>query len=427
MNRNHRLEWRGLAELRPGRRNPRQHPPEQVARIAASLRRYGWMRPLLIEPTGEIVVGEATWRAAGTLGHDRAPVVVVDHLTPAEIETYRVADNRLALDASWDEAQLAELFRDMQAAELDLTSTGFTDDEIGAVLEPDLGDDVAADRAVPPPAEPVTRPGDVWQLGPHRLVCGDSTSAATLHRLFGDDGSADLVVTDPPYGMAYGGGRAKRPRMVFTDPPYGMSFGAGREAGSTPIGATVKAHGRILGDDVRGEDLVQLVAGAMANAKAFARDRAAFYVCLTWRTYVEFAAAMGRAGIEIDACIVWDKGSIGLGWQHYRPQHEFIFYSAGEAFHGGKVEGDVWELTRGATGEYVHPTQKPVALIERALPNSSRIGELVLDVFGGSGSTLIAAERTGRVARLVELDPKYCDAIVRRWEGFTRRKAERVA
>src|SRR5581483_6374263 len=222
--------------------------------------------------------------------------------------------------------------------------------------------------------------------------------------------AADLVVTDPPYGMAYAGGRALAD-LVVTDPPYGMSFGAGKEAGSTAQGAKVKAHGVILGDEIRGEALVALVRDALIAARDFTRPGAALYVCLTWRTQAEFARAIAEAGHRVSACIVWDKGSIGLGFQHYRPQHEFLFYCAGDAWFGGKSESDLWEFSRGATGEYVHPTQKPVALLERALRNSSRMGDVVLDLFGGSGSTLIACERLGRVARVVELDPRYCDAI----------------
>ncbi len=227
--------------------------------------------------------------------------------------------------------------------------------------------------------------------------------------------------------MDYEGGRARRAAdLVVTDPPYGMSFGAGKEAGSTPKGALVKAHGMILGDDAHGDALVALVSGAIGRAREWSKPAAAVYVCLTWRTYSEFWAALAACGLKVASCIVWDKGSIGLGHQHYRPQHEFVFYCHGEAWYGGKAEGDVWTLSRGHTGDYVHPTQKPVGLLERAIRNSSRAGDLVLDVFGGSGSTLIACERLGRVARLVELDPKYCDAIVRRWEKYTGREAARL-
>jgi len=207
--------------------------------------------------------------------------------------------------------------------------------------------------------------------------------------------------------------------LVFTDPPYGMSYGGGRAAGSSEKGARVKAHGMIMNDDKRGDDLIALVREAVGCAVAAAKETAPIYVCFPWRTYAEFEAAMADVGLDISACIVWDKKSIGLGNAHYRPQHEFIFYCGRGNWRGDKSQSDVWSMGREATTAYVHPTQKPVRLIEKALCNSSRRGDVVLDVFSGSGSTLIACERRGRAARLVELDPRYVDVIVRRWQEFT--------
>jgi DNA modification methylase len=184
-----------------------------------------------------------------------------------------------------------------------------------------------------------------------------------------------------------------------------------------------KQFGTIKGDDQVGADLVALVRGAMAAAKAHCKDGSPAYVCFPWRTYSEFEAALLECGFEIGSCIVWDKKSIGLGHGHYRPQHEFIFYSKGGQFHGDRSQSDVWYMSRGNTGAYVHPTQKPVELIEKAIANSSKGGDIVFDCFGGSGSTLIACEKNGRYARLMELDPKYCDVIVRRWQAFTGKQA----
>ncbi len=175
----------------------------------------------------------------------------------------------------------------------------------------------------------------------------------------------------------------------------------------------------ILGDDKTGDDLIALVRDAMVSAIASSKSGAATYVCFPWRTYSEFEAALEDCGLKVSACIVWDKKSIGLGNANYRPQHEFIFYIKGGAWYGDRAQSDVWYTSRGATGEYVHPTQKPVELIQRALENSSKGGDVVLDLFGGSGSTLIACEKTGREARLMELDPKYCDVIIKRWQEFT--------
>jgi hypothetical protein len=180
----------------------------------------------------------------------------------------------------------------------------------------------------------------------------------------------------------------------------------------------VKAHGMIMGDELTGDGLLQMVADSVGNAVTLAKSGAASYVCFTWRTYAEFHSALASVGVEPKACIVWDKKSIGLGNSNYRPQHEFIFYGGGQ-WYGDKGQSDVWYMSRGATGDYVHPTQKPVELIERALTNSSKPGDVIHDCFGGSGSTLIACEKIGRRAHLMELDPKYCDVIIKRWQDFT--------
>ena len=189
----------------------------------------------------------------------------------------------------------------------------------------------------------------------------------------------------------------------------------------------MKAHGPILGDDKSGDDLIALVQDALTTAVASCKSGAASYVCFPWRTYSEFKIALQGCGLEPSACIVWDKKSIGLGNANYRPQHEFIFYCKGGAWYGDKSQSDVWYTSRGNTSAYVHPTQKPVELIVRALENSSKGGDVVLDCFGGSGSTLIACEETGRHARLMELDPKYVDRIVRRWQEFTGKQATHEA
>jgi DNA modification methylase len=211
--------------------------------------------------------------------------------------------------------------------------------------------------------------------------------------------------------------------MLFTDPPYGMSYGGGRSKGSTPKGALVKAHGPIMGDDKTGDDLIALVRDAVSTAASVCKKGAASYICFPWRTYSEFENALGQCGMKPSACIVWDKKSVGLGNSNYRPQHEFIFYVKGGAWYGDKAQSDVWYMSRGNTNAYVHPTQKPVELIERALNNSSKAGDVVIDCFGGSGSTLIACETTGRDARLMELDPKHIDAIIKRWQDFTGQEA----
>jgi len=279
---------------------------------------------------------------------------------------------------------------------------GFSQDELVDLLKKnEVTEGLTDEDAVPEvPEEPITREGDVWLLGRHRLMCGDSTSIDAVDKLMGGS-KADMIFTDPPYGMSYGGGRA---------------------AGSTKKGALVKAHGMILNDDLQGNALIALVRDAIAASTTAMKEGGALYACFTWRTYAEFEAALESCGHKVKACIVWDKKSIGLGNSHYRPQHEFIFYCGGQ-WHGDKSQSDVWHMSRGATGEYVHPTQKPVELVERALNNSSKRGDIVIDCFGGSGSTLIACEKNGRHACLMELDPKYVDVIIKRWQDYTGQNA----
>jgi len=396
------VEYWPVASLRPSPKNPRTHPKAQLDDIVSSIEAFGFVNPILIAPDGEIIAGEARWLAIKQTRQAEVPVIVLGHLNDVERLAYRLADNRIPLGASWNDELLGEVMAEIAAVDFDLEVIGFSDDEIAQLLDPTPVDEIEDVPPPPLPTNPVTREGDLWLLGEHRLICGDSTSVEVLSRLISGV-PAKMVMAD----------------LVFTDPPYGMSFGKGKEAGSTTKGALVKAHGMILGDDAQGDDLIDLVRGALSCAHQHTRPGGAFYVCFTWRTYAEFEAAVNAAGLNVAACIVWDKGSIGLGHQHYRPQHEFIFYCKGDRWYGGKAEGDVWNFTRGNTGEYVHPTQKPLTLVVMALRNSSLPGDVVLDVFGGSGSTLIAAEQLQRRARLVELDPKYVDAIIQRWEGIS--------
>ena len=405
-----RLETWSLDRLYPSPANARTHPSEQIAKLAESLRTFGWVNPVLADPSGEIVAGEARWHAARKAGLAEASVIVLDGLSPVERAAYRVADNRLAEDAGWDEEKLQRVLQELEAVNFNLAALGFDEEEVADFLAKATPQVAADPDVVPePPSAPVTQLGDIWELGPHRLICGDSTKPETLDALMGarlaSVALVDLTVAD----------------LIFTDPPYGMAYGGGRAAGSSPKGARVKAHGMIMNDDAQGDALVTLVREALSRAVENARPGSAVYVCLTWRTDVEFKAALKGAGLDVAACIVWDKGHIGLGQQHYRPQHEFIYYCRGERWYGTRAESDVWDIPRDAGKDYVHPTQKPVALIERAIENSSRRGDVVLDVFGGSGSTLIACERTLRLARLVELDPRYCDVIVERWKRITGR------
>ena len=387
----------GIDEVIPYAKNPRKNDAA-VDKVAGSLKEFGWRQPIVVDAEMVVIAGHTRLAAARKLKLDQVPIHIATDLTANQIKAYRIADNRVSQEAKWDDDLLALELADLDLENYDLSKTGFNDDELAALMAEAITEGLVDEDQVPPePETPVTVLGDIWQLGRHRVMCGDSTSIDAVDR---------LMETRPA-------------DMVFTDPPYGMSYGGGRAAGSTPKGAIVKAHGMILGDDYQGDDLIDLVRQAISAAYASSKSGAAYYICFTWRTYSEFEAAIVDAGLKIANCIVWDKKSIGLGQSNYRPQHEFIFYVKGDGWQGDKSQSDIWKMSRGATGEYVHPTQKPVELIEKALANSSKSGDTILDVFGGSGSTLIACEKTNRQARLMELDPKYVDVIVKRWQDFT--------
>ena len=396
-----KIETRSVADLIPYASNSRTHSDAQVAQIAASIKEFGWTNPILIDGENTIIAGHGRLLAARKLGLDKVPAIVLDHLTKPQQRALVIADNQLALNAGWDLDMLKAEIEDLNLEDFDISLLGFDDKFLDGLLEPEPTEGLTDEDAVPEvPETPKTVLGDVWVLGNHRLMCGDSTSVTAFDYLMG-------------------GAKAD---MIFTDPPYGMSYGGGRAAGSTKKGALVKAHGMIINDDLQGNDLIALVRDAIATSSALMKEGGALYACFTWRTYAEFEAGLESCGYKVKACIVWDKKSIGLGNSNYRPQHEFIFYCGGQ-WYGDKSESDVWHMSRGATGKYVHPTQKPVELVERALSNSSKAGDVVIDCFGGSGSTLIACEKTNRHSRLMELDPKYCDVIVKRWQEFTGKQA----
>jgi DNA modification methylase len=400
-----KIEQLPTADLIPYARNTRTHSPEQVAQIAGSIREFGFTNPVLIDGENGIIAGHGRVMAASKLGLAKVPCIRLAHLTETQKRAYIIADNKLALNAGWDEELLALELGELGDLDFDLSLLGFDDAELGDLMAETTEGATDPDDVPETPVDPVTIEGDVWLLGRHRLMCGDSTSIDAVDKLM-DGGRADMVFTDPPYGMSYGGGRAR-----------------GDHALNKKGGVLIKAHGMIKGDDLQGDDLIGMIRDAVGSAISVCKSGAAKYVCFPWRTYSEFEAALDQIGMTVSACIVWDKKSIGLGNANYRPQHEFIFYSKGDSWHGDKSQSDVWYNSRGATGAYVHPTQKPVELVEKAINNSSKGQDVVIDVFGGSGSTLIACEKTARDCRMMELDPKYCDVIITRWQNFSGKQA----
>lgn len=396
------IEYVALGSLIPYARNSRTHDDGQVAQIAASIKEFGFTNPVLIDADGGIIAGHGRVLAARKLSLEEVPCIRLDYLTETQRKAYVIADNKLALNAGWDEQMLLLEIQELEAAEFDLTLLGFTPDELTALTPEEIAPGLTDEDAVPEvQAEPISKLGDVWLLGKHRVMCGDSTSIDAVETLM-DGQKADMVFTDPPYGVAYEGGHNKKKRSG------------------------------IIADTLEGDDLTGLFYGALIAAIAVTKDGAAFYVWFASGKSIDTFASLANLPLELRAVIQWYKVKSGLGafMSQYIPNCEPCMYlhkkGCSPAWYGPTTEKTVWELQRVGKNEY-HPTQKPVELPERALNNSSKQGDAVLDLFGGSGSTLIACEKTGRHARLMELDPKYVDVIVRRWQEFTGKQATHAA
>jgi DNA modification methylase len=378
------IEQRLLSELIPYINNSRKHSDDQVTQIAASIKEFGWTNPILVDGDNGIIAGHGRIMAAKKLNMTEVPVIELAHLSKEQRKALIIADNKLALNSDWDTNLLSLELADLQELGFDLNLTGFNADELANLLQPEQVDGLTDENEIPPvPDEPKTKLGDIYQLGNHRLMCGDSTSIDAVDKLL--DG--------------------QRPDMVFTDPPYNIDYQGVKDK-----------RDKIKNDKMSDEAFKDFLIQSLYSCETM-------YVCCSWQYAHLFKEAMEAIGRKPKAMIVWDKVNPAQHLDKYFKQHELIFYYGD--FGGHKtIRGDVWTLKR--QRNTVHPTMKPVELIELAL-NDQSDKKIILDLFGGSGSTLIAAEKIGRKARLMELDPKYCDVIVKRWEDFTGRKAELVS
>ncbi len=397
------------AALRPYARNARTHTPKQIAQIAASIRAFGFNNPILIDRDGEIIAGHGRVAAAKTLGLETVPCVRLEHLTEAQKRAYILADNKLAEKAGWDREILAIELQHLTSLDLDfdVTITGFEIGEIDLLLGASQTGDTTADPADEVPTVPagpaVTRRGDVWQMGSHRLICGDATDPATYARLLAGE----------------------KAQMVFTDPPYNVKID-GHVCG---LGAVKHREFAVASGEMTEAEFTRFLTTVFANLAAHANDGAIHYVCMDWRHLGEVLAAGRSTYSELKNLCVWAKTNGGMG-SLYRSQHELVFvFKSGTAPHINNVElgkhgryrTNVWSYAGAnsfsATRDEdlaMHPTVKPVALIADAILDCSKRKGIILDAFAGSGTTLVAAERTGRRGFGIELDPVYCDVILRR-------------
>ena len=397
-----KIELRPVTALIPYARNAKQHSDAQVAQIAASITEFGWGAPILVDGQNNVICGHGRLLAARKLGMSDVPVVPMAHLTDIQRRALILADNKIGENASWDDELLGLELAELKDSGLALALTGFTNEEWDALIaggettSEGLTDEDAAPEV---PATPVSKPGDVWVMGEHRLLCGDSTDVASYTRLMAGE-KANMVVTDPPYGVNYANSAKDK----------------------------LRGKNRPILNDNLGEDFEPFLRAALTPM--IAHCTGAIYIAMSSSELDTLQSAFRSAGGKWSTFIIWAKNTFTLGRSDYQRQYEPILYGWPEGAQrhwcGARDQGDVWQIKKPQKND-LHPTMKPVELVERAVRNSSKTRDIVLDPFGGSGTTVIACEKSGRRARLIELDPKYVDVIVRRWQDWTGAEAHRAS
>jgi len=384
-----------VERLVPYARNPRNNA-KAIDAVKASIAEFGFRQPIVVDENMVVIVGHTRLEAAKALGLKTVPVHVAAGLTPAQARAYRLMDNRSHENAEWDDELLRLEFGDLKLDGFDLDLTGFDQDQLSELL---AGESVEGltdpDEAPAVPDEAVSRSGDLWILGDHRVLCGDATVSTDVENLMGG------VLAD----------------MAFTDPPYNVDYG------NKPKGKSSSKDRRIL-NDALGDGFAKFLEAACTNLLSMTKG--ACYVCMSSSELHTLQHAWLEAGGKWSTFVIWAKNTFTLGRSDYQRQYEPILYGwkqgSDHFWCGARDQGDVWFVDKPRVND-LHPTMKPVELVERAIRNSSKSRDIVLDLFGGSGTTLIAAERTGRAARLMELDPAYVDVIIERWQGFSGEKA----
>jgi site-specific DNA-methyltransferase (adenine-specific) len=388
-----KIEEVAVNKLIPYAKNSRTHSDQQVAQIAASIKEFGFRNPILVDKF-TLIAGHGRLLAAQKLGLDKVPTIDCSDMTESQKKAYVIADNKLAMNAGWDTAMLTIEMQELQEEGFDLDLLGFDDKELNALLEPETKEGLTDEDAVPEiPKEATTKLGDVYILGKHRLMCGDSTSITDMEKLV-DGQPVDMCLTDPPYNVAYEGG--------------------------------TKEKLTIQNDSMEDGQFRQFLRDAFVAADTVMKAGAVFYIWHADSEGYNFRGACHDTGWKVRQCLIWKKSSLVMGRQDYHWIHEPCLYGwkdgASHLWSADRKQTTILEFNK-PTRNGEHPTMKPVELFEYQMLNNTKGGDIVLDSFGGSGTTLIAAEKHGRYARIMELDPKYCDVIVKRWEDFTGEKA----
>ena len=375
-----KIEIADITSIKPYENNPRKLSDTAIEKVAMSLKEYGFRQPIVVDKDRVIVAGHTRYRASKKLGLKQVPVSVIDNLTEEQINAYRIADNRTAEESEWDSELLKMEIKELEAKDFKLDLLGFNEDQLNDILFEEKQGLTDEDEVPEAPEEPISKLGDIWKLGNHRVMCGDSTIIDQIDRLT----------------------EKQKPDMIFTDPPYNVAFNG--RSGKFNV---------IKNDNLEESEFNNFIDTIISNLNILNINT--YYICCNWAFY-----GVLQKKLKPKACIVWAKNVFGLG-KGYRHQHEFILFD-GFIDASIKNESDLWKISKDT--KYKHPTQKPVELSSRAIKNSSKSQNTILDIFGGSGSTLIACEKLNRKARIMELDPIYCDVIIKRWENFTGKKAE---
>lgn len=445
------IELRKLDDIRPYERNPRIND-HAVEAVAASLAEFGFRQPIVVDADGVIIAGHTRWKAAKQLGLAKVPVHVATDLSPEQARAYRLADNKTGELAEWDLEILPIELNELREGGFDMDVLAFDEEELGKLLSSAQGmtEGLTDPDSIPqPPDDPITQRGDIWLLGDHRLMCGDSGSAEHLDRLL-DGAVIDLVNMDPPYnvkveprsnnaiaaGLSSFKAAATKQNAIDASDASGMhhqGFDLARDK-TKAKGTTKKMRAKdrpLENDFVSDEAFDQMLLAWFSNASRVLKPGGSFYIWGGYANLGNYPKPLEKAGLYFSQGIVWDKQHPVLTRKDFMGAFEICFYGwkegAGHHYYGPNNATDLWHVKKVNPQSMVHLTEKPVELAVRSIQYSSKPGENVLDLFGGSGSTLIGCEQTGRRAFLMELDQAYCDVIVQRWEKFTGKTAQRIA
>jgi DNA modification methylase len=428
------VELRPIGSIKPYENNPRQNDAG-IDAVAASIREFGFRQPIVVDEEGIIIVGHTRYKAALKLGLEEVPVHVAVGMSKAQAKAYRIADNQTATLSAWDDDKLPLELLQLQQMDFDLNLTGFSGDELMRLLGSGQNEGLTDPDAIPePPDEPITQPGDLWVLGKHRLLCGDSSKPQDVDRLL-DGAAVHLVTTDPPYNVRVeprSSNAISAGLSSFQGTTHHQSLDVSRHPEkSQPTTRKLRAKDRPLANDfVSDEEFDRLLHAWFGNLARVLVPGRAFYIWGGYANCANYPPVLKATGLYFSQAIIWDKQHPVLTRKDYMGAHEWCFYGwregAAHQFYGPTNATDLWSIKKVNPQSMIHLTEKPCELAARAMEYSSLPGENVLDLFGGSGSTLIAAEQTGRRAFLMELDSLYCDVIVQRFEQFTGQKAERL-